>query len=177
MKIFSQRLAGVFFIFAINASATTHYVDLNSANATLPFTNWITAATNIQDAIDVAVAGDSIVVSNGVYRGGIVATNAIRLQSVNGAGVTWIDGSHAKGCANLADGAALTSFTLTNGYAFNGGGVYCASANTFVSSCLIVSNTAWGHYAGGVFGGTVSNCTVNYNLTPSGNGLDGGGAA
>lgn len=43
---------------ALNAAADTHYVDLNSPNPTPPFTNWPIAATNIQDAVDAADAGD-----------------------------------------------------------------------------------------------------------------------
>ena len=51
--------------------AATHYVDAKSASPTPPFSTWATAATNIQDAVDTALAGDEIVVTNGIYgRGG-----------------------------------------------------------------------------------------------------------
>ena len=52
------------------ALADVHYVDVNSTNATPPYTSWSTAATNIQDAVDAAVAGDEIVVTNGIYATG-----------------------------------------------------------------------------------------------------------
>ena len=51
-----------------SALAEVHYVDVNSTNATPPYTNWTTAATNIQDAMDAAVAGGEIVVTNGIGR-------------------------------------------------------------------------------------------------------------
>src|SRR6266568_3444472 len=72
-----------------SALAGVHYVDVNSTNATPPYTNWTTAATNIQDAVDAAVAGDEVVVTNGIYnsggRGSIVeAGNSLIIRSVNG---------------------------------------------------------------------------------------------
>jgi hypothetical protein len=60
-----------FVVSAVNpALATPHYVDVNGTNATPPFLGWDTAATNIQDAVDLAAAGDEIVVTNGVYQTG-----------------------------------------------------------------------------------------------------------
>ena len=55
---------------ASNLSADTHYVSLGSTNPTPPYTNWATAATNIQQAVDAAAAGDVIVVTNGTYATG-----------------------------------------------------------------------------------------------------------
>ena len=61
MKLCFHQLATIFLVLmAANLSATVLYVDLQSPNPTLPFTNWVTAATNIQDAVDVANAGDRV---------------------------------------------------------------------------------------------------------------------
>ncbi len=56
--------AGLFLACAGSALAAAHYVDVNSTNATLPYVSWTTAASNIQDAVDAAVAGDEIVNTN-----------------------------------------------------------------------------------------------------------------
>jgi hypothetical protein len=166
-------------------SAATHYVSLESTNPTPPYTNWVTAATNIQDAVHVAATNDVVLVSNGVYTGGawaVVDVEApLALLSVNGPRVTAIDGGGTNSCVSLTDGASLTGFTLTNGYAGGGGGVSCASTNAFLTNCLIVGNSATSA-GGGVKGCTLYNCTLTGNsVMPFGTRLfswpvNGGGA-
>ncbi len=157
---------------ASQTPAAILYVDLNSTNSTLPYTNWVTAATNIQDAVDAADAGDQVLVANGVYQTGarlavdgaqhrVVVTNAIVLQSFNGPTLTTIDGGGAIRCVYLANGAVLSGFAVSNGRGGNGGGVFCASRNEAVVNCQVVSNS--GFYGGGVCGGSVTNCTLTNN--------------
>ena len=73
---FNLLVAGMFLAATSSALATVRYVNVNNANPTPPYTNWATAATNIQDAVDAAAAGDEIVVTNGVYAGGSQLTHS-----------------------------------------------------------------------------------------------------
>jgi hypothetical protein len=163
-------------------SAATLYVSLDSPNPTPPFTSWATAATNIQQAVDAAAAGDDIVVTNGQYATGeravgtsllanrVAVDKPLRLRSVNGPQFTIIQGASAPGggygegairCVYLTDGASLSGFTLTNGAADSGGGVSCASTNPALTNCVIVGNVAL--EGGGIFGGTLYNCVLSQN--------------
>ena len=174
---FALALAGCLFG-AINSAATVHYVDANGTNATPPYTNWIKAATNIQDAVSVASAGDTVMVTNGVYPGTVSVTNSLAIVSVSGPGFTIIDGGGTNRCASLTTGASLTGFTLRNGSAYwAGGGVFCWSTNAFLTNCVITGNSAKSHAVlskgtwvyiegtgGGVYGGTLYNCIVSLNF-------------
>ena len=42
----------------------------------------------------------------------------------------------------------MVGFTLTNGSADNGGGVYCESTSAVLSNCVLTGNSAWNEAAG-----------------------------
>jgi hypothetical protein len=165
-RTFAAQLfaAGLLFASGGSIQAIVRYVDLNCTHATLPYTNWATAATSIQDAVDACLGGDEILVTNGTYAVGVVVDKPLIISSVNGAWFTTIDGRAFGTCAYLTNGASLSGFTLTNGTVVNdgwgpgGGGVWCESSAAVVSNCVIAGNSA-----GGAYGGTLNNCTLTGN--------------
>ena len=181
-------VGGIVDLGAYEFQSPVHYVrvPLFGATPVSPFTNWITAATNIQDAIDAANPGDFIVVSNGTYNTGgrvvygnstnrVVVDKPITVQSVNGPAGTVIQGysfrSSSIRCAYLTNGAALIGFTLTNGGAMDsgdvlreqsGGGVWCEDSSVIVSNCVITHGFAYQN-GGGAFQGALWNCILANN--------------
>ena len=171
------------------AQAATWYVATNGSDAAAG-TSWTAAKQTIQAAIDLAVSNDVVLVSNGVYAAGgrvvygaltnrIAITNAITVQSINGAGATVIvgakdpattNGDAAVRCAYVGSNAVLSGFTLMGGATRaagdsyreqSGGGALCAS-NALVSNCVIAQNdAAW--TGGGCMGGQLSGCTIIRN--------------
>jgi hypothetical protein len=171
-----------------STAATTRYVNVSNAAPASPYTNWATAATDIQSAIDVAADADLILVTNGIYQtGGRVSIDAttnrvtvdkpLMVQSVNGADYTTILGYQVPGttngdsairCVYLTNGAALSGFTLSRGAADGGAGVWCESTNAWIYNCTLTNNS--GRYRGGAYGGTLTNCTLTGNTAYSGYG-------
>ncbi len=181
-----------------NALADVRYVNVNCTNATPPYTNWTTAAGSIQAAVDVAVAGDEIVVTNGIYATGeregnrVTVDKPLTVRSVNGPEFTIINGGGNVRCAYLTNGATICGFTFTSGRAQFGAGLSCKSTSAMVSNCIVLENFAAARsigesaMGGGVYGGTLYNCALIRN-TASGGGVpqysisggeaSGGGAA
>jgi hypothetical protein len=177
------------------------YVWQASPTPTPPYTNWTTAAHTIQAAVDGAIGGDKIVVTNGVYATGgramvgamtnrVVVDRAVTVRSVNGPEVTVIQGCQvpetstgngAIRCVYLINGAVLSGFTLTNGATFysedyarehSGGGVWCESPNALVTNCTLTGNSS-SEFGGGAYSGTLNHCTLKGNSASG----DGGGAS
>ncbi|MRR32034.1 hypothetical protein EG834_17270, partial [bacterium] len=187
MRISLRLTVGTFLLSAFNLSAATLYVSMESANPIPPYANWTTAAHVIQDAVDVAKAGDTVLVTNGVYSVGsrdvsyfntnqhppqvvsmglsrVVITNSIRLESVNGPKLTVIKGSgeavNVSG-VYLGQNGTLSGFTIANARAgYRGGGVY-AKPTGIITNCVLTDNLA--DVGGGVNGGTLYDCALTGN--------------
>jgi len=171
------------------AEATIHYVALSSTNPATPYASWDTAATNIQNAVDVATNGDDVLVTNGLYvlASPIAVSKGIALRSVNGAQATTLDGANKTRCIDIEHAAALvTGFTIQHGWSTNytcagvtietgmladsviransgywSGGVDCQAGT--LRGCLVVENMAY--HIGGVslYDGLAENCTIASN--------------
>jgi hypothetical protein len=162
-----------------NLSAGTLFVCPESTNPAPPFRNWATAATNIQQAVNAAAAGDDVVVTNGTY-GAVNVDRPLLLRSVNGPRVTIIDPARRSRCAWLTNGTRVAGFWLRHGVAdVFGGGAFCASADVYLTNCVITDNSVYTNLngkvtgsGGGVYGGTLYNCLVASNTAA----VSGGGA-
>jgi len=184
----------------ISASATVsvaenpvHYVDLNSLAPLEPYRSWGTAATNIQDAVDSAFYGGTVLVADGIYETGgrvvygsmtnrVVIDRPITVKSVNGPDATVIKGAGSNGngavrCVYLGTNATLVGFALINGHTRalgssqkerSGGGAWCESA-AMVSNCTFSGNSA-SFFGGGMYQGTASHCTFIDNGATYGGG-------
>jgi hypothetical protein len=190
---------GVSATLTIHVVEGLHYVAADSTNPQWPYMSWATAARTIQDAVDAAVIGGTVVVTNGIYGAGgravgtsalanrVAVTQLLTVRSVNGPQYTVIQGRQVSGttngdgavrCVYLTNGASLSGFTLTNGATrttgdhwldTSGGGVWCESTNAVVTNCVIAGNSAW-YVGGGVYSGTLNNCTLTGNSANSGGG-------
>ncbi len=169
-----------------------YYVSLGSLNPVAPYSSWATAATNIQDAVDAAFVGGTVLVSNGVYQTGgrvdartgnctnrVVVAKPISLMSVSGPATTVIQGNPVIGpnavrCLYLTNNAVVTGFTLSQGANRDdgdglGGAVWGEAAGAVVSNCFLFGNAASGG-GGGAYRCMLWNCVISNNTEQGGGG-------
>ncbi|MCF7920952.1 MAG: DUF1565 domain-containing protein [Candidatus Cloacimonetes bacterium] len=130
----------LFMVLAIGALATTIYIPEDY--------------TTIQEGIDVSEDGDEIIVSPGTYVENInFAGKAVTVgslfyttQDTSYISQTIIDGNQDGSVVTFENGESSTSvligFTVTNGYAYTGGGIYCDYASPNLENIKITNNSA-----------------------------------
>lgn len=128
----------------------------------------------IQGGIDAAQDGDVVQVSTGRYQERIDFIN--KAIEVRGEANTVIDASSlpsasAGGVVRFSSGegpgSVLTGFTITGGWAKNGGGIYCSQSSPTLSNCTIKENfasvTGGGIYCWYASSPTLTDCIIADN--------------
>ena len=102
---------------ALSARAETRYVAVEGMSIA-PYTNWLTAASRIQDAVGVATSGDTVLVAPGrygLYGTSVIVSASIEIQSTQGAEATVIDGTLSNRCVFLKyPTAVLNGFSIAH---------------------------------------------------------------
>jgi len=146
----------------------------------------------IQAGIDAAVAGDTVLVANGVYTGTgnkdlDFHGKAITVRSASGDPALCIIDCEGSGRgfyfhSGETGGAVVACLTIRNGRVASAGqasgaGVYCSSASPTLADCTITGNAAsssnYRAYGGGVYcssaSPTLTNCTISGNTASATN--------
>ena len=188
--------SSVFAEIQIVVSAGDVFVALNGTHEP-PFATWKTAATNIQDAVDVAPWGGTVQLAAGTYdlggrpATGFALTNRVCIEKpITLRGANTPAGAVVRGAWHAPEtacgpgavrgvylghrAARLVGVTVEAGATSDygetdGGGVYCMFSETGVSNCAVKACTAAG-YGGGVSGGTWLDCQLNGNVANYGGG-------
>jgi predicted outer membrane repeat protein len=135
-------------------------------------------AQTIQDAIDAAEDGGTVIIDPGVYMGDgnrdlDFKGKAITVRSIDpndpdvvAATVINCQGSESEPHRgfyfhnNEDANSILAGLTITEGYQFRGGGIYCDNSSPTISNCALVDNSA--DYGGGMHNSysntSVANC-------------------
>jgi predicted outer membrane repeat protein len=136
----------------------------------------------IQAGIDVAKAGDIVLIADGVYTGPgnrdlDFKGKAITVRSENGPHNCIIDcQGNGRGfyfSNNETRSSVVSGLTITNGFASHGGAVR-SNASPTISNCKIIANRAE-HNGGGIYCSIrrckISNCEISNNMAAKGGGI------
>jgi Tol biopolymer transport system component len=138
----------------------------------------------IQAAIDVASAagGGTVNVYQGTYYENITLAEGVEVIGIEGRDITTIDGGgidHVVSAGNVGAMTKLEGFTLTNGAAPVGGGMYNNDSSPTITNCTFSGNSAYGSGGFGPGGGMynirsspiVSGCQFLNNSAMNGGGM------
>ncbi len=125
-----------------------------------------------QDGIDVAVNGDVVIVHPGIYYENIdFSGKAVVVRSLSGPFSCIIDAGGNGSVVTLdsgeGSGSVLRGFTLSNGSAQAGGGIYCGdNTSPLIYDCIVNQNAAV--FGGGIFAGygaspVIRSCNIAVN--------------
>jgi hypothetical protein len=151
--------------------ATNYYVSKAGSN-TPPYDIWARSALLIQDALNLAVSGDTVWVRAGTYVEQLTVGSGVIVRSETGLPADVIlDGNNSYRVVTMVDSTNwLIGVTVTKGRAYGsiGGGTIWGKA----SNCIINSNFA--RDGGGSHGTDLLNCTITNNTaTQYGGGSNG----
>ncbi|NQU05381.1 MAG: hypothetical protein HQ568_04745 [Calditrichaeota bacterium] len=131
----------------------------------------------IQTAIDESEDGDTVLVQPGVYEENLAINSSLTLGSLTlTTGVqtyvdsTFIDGRQRGSVITISGNedasVQISGFTIRNGEARDGGGIYCNQASPIISDCIIEANHAR-FYGGGMSyhesDPTITRCIIRNN--------------
>lgn len=178
MWIQALAIAAVLTVPCSHSSAAALYVSQTSMNPSPPYATPDTAANNIQDAVDVANDGDTVLVEPGKYdlTNQVTVTKAVTLQSTAGADQTLLNARGNIWCLSVSNSLAVVAgFTMRNNNLelINAGGI--DSFGTTIQNCIFTNFSLAGPGPGTtlgtsvtMYGGVLSNSVVFYNRIPSG---------
>ena len=143
--------------------------------------------STIQDAINVSLAGDTILVGPGTYTYAGAEPNspvirllgrAVTLRSTDGPESTILDGEGLRQVvvcsSNESVETVIEGFTITGGDSDWGGGIFCGGSSPTFNNCIITGNTA-SMRGGGAYcyqsNSDFNSCVLDANISKLGGGL------
>jgi hypothetical protein len=163
----------ILFLIIIVGSAYSAPIYVDDSNLGPENGSFAQPYNTIQEGIDHAINGDTVIVADGLYVGaGNVNLNfngkAITLESMNGPSGCIIDAEGSPGNRGFefvngeTNSSVVDGFTIRNGSAPGGGGIYCSNSSPTIVNNVISGN--WGEFHGGGIECVNSNARIIRNV-------------